>query len=102
MRKLHAMYSDKMADLIESYYNNAVADVQSATTVEEVQPAVNNFKSNIDSAKLMNSLQSAQDGESGISIEDVYVMIIIAVVFAACALVLTTAVYVQKRRSEKE
>lgn len=66
------MYSDKMADLIESYYNDAVADVQSATTVEEVQSAVNNFKSNIDSVKLMNSLQSAQDGESGISIEDVY------------------------------
>ncbi len=99
--KLHAMYNDKMADLIEQYYNNAVADIENATTVEEAQFAFNSFKGNVDSARLMNSL-SAQEGKSGIAIDDVYVMIIITCIFAALAVVLSLAVFVQKRKVKKQ
>lgn len=102
--KLHELYNDKIADLIELYFNDAIADVANATTVEEAQSASTTFKSNIDSAKLLNSLsaQSAQEVETSVDIDDLYVMVIITSVFTVCALILTLVVLVQKRKRERD
>jgi len=88
--KLNAKYGSKLAALIEQYYNDAMEDVANATTVAEAQAAANNFKRNVDTAKMIDSMAVDNSG--------VYVMLVIAIVLSASAVALVVVLLIKKRQ----
>ncbi len=94
--KLHEVYSDKIATLIEQYYNEAIDGVANATTAEEAHSAADNFKRNVDTAKMIDSLGSKEQA----SLQPIYALLIIAVVLAVVAIILTIAFHAKKKSKE--
>lgn len=92
--KLRTMFSEKMAALIEQYYNEAVQAIENATTVEEAKAASANFKRNVDMAKMIDSIET-QESESLLG---VYIMLAVAIVLCAI-LAVTMCMYIKRRSS---
>ncbi len=90
--KLIEIYGDKLAALIEQYYNDAIQDVENATTISEAQAAANNFKRNVDTAKMIDSIDSGVGG-------GVYVMLVFAILFSAAAFALALVLLLKKRKT---
>lgn len=88
----------KMANLVEQYYNKAVASIENATTVAEAQSAADNFNRNVDMIKLMDSIESAKSGD----IKGVNAMLAVLVVFAVCAFVLMAFIFIKIKTLKKE
>jgi len=92
--KLRSVYSGKMADLVEQYYREAVASVANATTAEEAKASADNFKRNVDTAKIMD----IGPRESGIP-PLVYTLLIVGISLTAIALLLTIILLAKRKQT---
>ncbi len=99
--KLKAAYGADLAAKIEQYYNEAMAEVENATTTDEARAAANNFKIKVETAKMIDSIggETGKTDEDGKSPVVLYVLGIAAMVLAVGALALSIVVMLKKNKN---
>ena len=80
--KLAQAFSEDNAKLVLKYYNDALAAIDSATTVSEVTTAVSTFKAQV------ASVEAAAKNATNVDLTGVYVLLAVLLVAVAAAIVL--------------
>ncbi len=95
--KLNSLYGEKTAALVEQFYNDAVAAVADATSVEQARAAADAFKRNIDTVEMINGLQTAVPETS---LSPAYIILLIIIAVSAVVLVLLIALLLRRKNAQ--